>query len=478
MATRKQHVQSGAHMTSPNPRRHALEVISRALSPTGGDFARDLLDARLKSAHMKPPDARLAAELTFGVIRRCATLDAVLAAFSTQPIGRLDSGVRQILRIGIYQLLFLERVPEHAAVDESVRLTRAIGRQRATGFVNAVLRAVARETTFAERPDPARPRHSFELSPGRACIFTRAVLPPPAGLAAWLAAACSMPEWLMGRWLARYGTSRTRQLCATVNQPPPLFIRPNLLKTSAADLIQRLGEEELTAQPSQSGLVLRLPPHTMVARLATFREGLFQVQDEAAASVAPFLGPLPGETVLDLCAAPGGKTCHMAEIMECRGQIVAVDSSAKRLKLLEDNLRRLDLPIIATVQSDGANFAVQNRGKFDRVLLDAPCSNTGVLQRRVEARWRLSDKALAGLVRRQSHLLRAALRCLKPGGALVYSTCSMEPEENEGLVESVLRDVSGFRVEAQRQALPGDGCGDGAFMARIVQTARPRGVET
>ena len=467
MAGRKARVSSGAHRTSPNPRRHALEVISQALSPSAGGFARDLLDERLKVAPLKPEDARLAAGLTFGVIRRLGTLDAVLAAYSTQPLEKIEPVVQQILRLGIYQLVFLERVPAHAVVDESVRLTRATGKKRATGFVNAVLRAIARETSFAAQPNPALPRESFELYPGRACTFARPVLPSPTKLAAWLAGAYSMSEWLVGRWLARHGTSRTRELCAVANELPPLFVRPNHMRTSMARLVRKLAEEGLEAVPSQSGLVLRLPPHTVVGRLESFHEGLWQVQDESSAAVAPFLGPCPGECVLDLCAAPGGKSCHMAELMECRGQVIAVDSSAKRLGLVVENMQRLNLPIIATVESDGANFAVQNRGKFDRVLLDAPCTNTGVLQRRVEARWRLSAEALAGLVRQQRTLLNAALLTLRPGGTLVYSTCSLEPEENGELVRWVLRGASGFHLDEEREFLPERDGGDGLYMARI-----------
>ena len=475
MAAHESRRAAGPHDASPNPRRHALEVISQALSPSGRGFARDLLDDRFTRVRLKPEDARLAAELTLGVIRRLGTLDAVLSAYSQQPLRDLEPAVHQILRLGLYQILFLDRVPAHAAVDESVRLARATGKKRATGYVNGVLRAIAREVAFPREPDPARPRESFELKPGRACAFPRPVLPLPTRYAAWLAASCSVPEWLAARWLARHGTTRARELCRIANETPPLFVRPNARKVSIEQLIDRLAEEGVTAVPSRSGRTLRLPLHTVVRRLQCLREGLFQVQDESSAAVAPFLGPQPGESILDLCAAPGGKSCHMAELMECRGQIVAVDSSARRLQRVVENMRRLDLPVIATVESDGANFAVQHRGEFDRVLLDAPCSNAGVLRRRPEARWRLSDRALGELVHRQRELLSAALRCLKPGGTLVYSTCSLEPEENGELVEAVLRGAVAFRLDEQCEILPASGGGDGAFMARIVRADLPAG---
>jgi 16S rRNA (cytosine967-C5)-methyltransferase len=456
---------------SPNPRRHALEVISQALSPTGKAFARELLDERFSRAPMKLADRRLAAELVYGVLRRLATLDAVLAAYSARPLDELDPAVRQVLRLGVYQMLFLERVPQRAIVDESVRLARATEKSRATGFVNAVLRSIGRDLRFVAAPDPARPQHSFELRPGRSCVLGRKVLPPPAESAAHLAAALSFPVGLMRRWLARYGTSRACELCRLANEPPPLFIRPNALRISPEQLIEKLRAEQVEAKRSATGRTLLLPPRTQPARPRAFREGLFQVQDDSSAAVAPFLGPQPGENVADLCAAPGGKACHMAELMQNRGMIAAVDDSAQRLKRLIENAQRLDLRIIATVESEAANFARQHPGKFDRVLLDAPCSNTGVLRRRVEARWRFSGAALAELTALQRALLDAALHCLRPGGRLVYSTCSVEPEENARLVAAALRSAPGFRLEAQEEFLPTRDGGDGLFMARIIRSS-------
>jgi len=463
-----------AHQLSRNPRRHALEIISQALRSQGGGFARELLDERLSRARLKVEDARLATDLTYGVIRRLATLDAVLEAYASKPVAEMDPAVRQILRLGAYQLLFLERVPDHAVVDESVRLARATGKERATGFVNGVLRAIARDVTFSEQPDATRPRRSFEMRTGRACTFGRQVFPSPTRLAAWLAATESFAEWLLGRWLARYGASRTRRLCAVANRTPPLFARPNRLRTSAEQLVETLREEKISAGHSPSGRTLRLPPHTIPARLRSFRRGLFQIQDDASAAAGPFLAPQPGETVLDLCAAPGGKTCHLAELMEERGRIVAVDSSKRRLRRLLENVQRLDHRIIAVVASDAADFAIWNRAQFDRVLLDVPCSNTGVLRRRVEARWRLSDKALAALVKQQRNLLTAALRAVKPGGVLVYSTCSLEPEENGELVASVLGAAPEFHLDAEKQFLPEADGGDGLYMARIVRGDSPQ----
>jgi len=459
----------GAHDASPNPRRQALEVISRALSPTGRAFAQELLDERLTRAGLKPEDRRLAAELIYGVIRRLGTLDAALAAYSARPIEELDAVVRQVLRLGLYQMLFLEHIPAHAAVDESVRLARATGKARATGFVNAVLRAVARDLQFLPAPDASRPRHSFALTPGRAVLFGKAVLPPPTDAPAWFGAVYSFPKLLVARWLGRYGASRTRELCDLANEPAPIFARPNTLKTTLDGLADALRAEGIESAPSPSGRTLRLASGVQPGRLKAFAQGLFQVQDDSSAAVAEFLGAQPGEMVLDLCAAPGGKTCHIAERMQRQGQIIAVDDSARRLERVAENMKRLDLPIIAIVESEGAAFAHQNRNRFHRVLLDAPCSNTGVLRRRVEARWRFSSAALCELVKQQRALLESALAAVKPGGVLVYSTCSLEPEENGELVRAVLRGRAEFRLDAEEQILPARNGGDGIYMSRIAR---------
>lgn len=460
-------VRTSAHTYSPNPRRHALEVVSEALSPAGRGFAQELLEERIECAQLKPEDRRLAVELSFGVIRRLRTLDCILAAYAQRK--ELDASVRQVLRLGLYQLIFMERIPAHAAVDESVRLARATGKGPASGFVNAILRAAAREAAFSVAPDPAQPRRSFALNDSRAVTFARDVLPEPAAFADWLGAIHSLPTPLLRRWLERFGTERTREICATVNGIPSAFVRPNGTKVTLDQFQARLKEEGIEATPSPSGRTLRLPPHVQVNKLKSFAEGLFQVQDDSSAAIAEFIGVQPGMNVLDLCAAPGGKSCHMAEQMQRRGQIIAVDSSQKRLVRVVENMQRLDLPIIASVEADGAEFARLHAGKFDRVLLDAPCSNTGVLRRRVEARWRFSTDALAELTGIQRRLLDSALEAVKPGGALVYSTCSLEAEENSLLVAAALAGRAGFRLDDEKQLFPSRDGGDGLYMARVVR---------
>jgi len=379
--------------------------------------------------------------------------------------------VLHILRLGAYQILFCERIPQHAAVDESAALAHATGRARAAGFVNAVLREITRDVFFLPQPDGERPRHSFALRPDRACCFGRPILPPVREFAAHLAMAKSYPEWLLRRWLTRYGTERTDELTEIGNTPPPLFVRPNGLRNLPGVLMERLEAEGVSSALSPSGRTVRLPAHTQVRALAAFREGLFQVQDDSSAAVARFLKPRPGDHVLDLCAAPGGKTCHLAEIMRNEGQILAVDLSGKRLARVSENAQRLGIGIVATVEGDGVEVARQHPAAFDRVLIDAPCTNSGVLRRRVEARWRLSPESLAALLATQRRLLDAGLDALKPSGALVYSTCSLAPEENGEMVRATLRSHAGFRLDAEESILPSLEGGDGLYMARILRAA-------
>jgi 16S rRNA (cytosine967-C5)-methyltransferase len=454
----------------PRPRRVALDVVARALSPTGHGFARDLLNKRLAGVKMKPEDRRLAQELAYGVIRRLATLDALLAAYSSQPPAGLEPEVLHVLRQGAYQLLFMERVPAHAAVDESVRLVRSVGKARAAGYVNAVLRNIGRELAFEPKADPARPRRSFEIAPGRACRFGRDVLPDPADEVARAAAVHSFPEALVRRWFSRFGREQAETLMACANRPAPIFLRPNELRTDLAGLAEALRAEGVETVTSPSGRTLRLPAHAAAPRLKAFREGLCAVQDDSSAAVAPFLEARPGDRIADLCAAPGGKSCQLAEQMRNEGILAAVDVSARRLERVMENTHRLGITIIAPVEADALEFCAQHPAKFDRLLLDAPCSNSGVLRRRVEARWRFTEDSLREIARKQGELLRAALAALRPGGALVYSTCSLEPEENALLVAATLSAAPGFRLDAHREILPSDEGGDGTFMARVVRS--------
>jgi len=448
-------------------RRAALEAVGEVLDGQGK--LQEVLQQRAGVRRLSDRDRSLARELAAGCVRHLAVLDAVAQAFCRKEWRRLHPAVKHLLRLGIYQLLFCDGIPARAAVNETVSLAHVLGQRRASGLVNAVLRAVEREVEFVRRA-PGERRNVLPCRPGRWAVFKRPVLPDPGrSRAALMAVQYSYPEWLVRRWLARYGPEKTRALCLAGNEEAPVFLRPHP-PLDVAGLIERLRDEGVEATASPSGRTAKLPPGVDTRRLRVLSDGLCLVQDDSAAAVAPFLAPEPGERVLDLCAAPGGKTCHLAALVGPDGEVVAVDHNARRLKRLLENVQRLGLANVATVEADGRSLPDLG-GPFDRVLVDVPCSNTAVLRRRIEARWRVTERTLIELSRLQYELALAGAQCLKPGGALVYATCTMEPEENQHVLTRLIGAGPDLAMEGERQILPGAGGGDGVYMARLVRRA-------
>ena len=327
-----------------------------------------------------------------------------------------------VLRLGAYQLLYLDRVPESAAVNESVRMMKAqtgrVGRDW-SGFVNAVLRAVLR----APKPDwPATDENPVQ---------------------AW-SVRYSCPSWLVERWCRLWEPARAEQLCRASVEVPPLTLRTNTLRTTRTALLERFAAAQIEAVPTVvSPIGIQLSQARSVSDLPGYEEGWFYVEDEAGQLIPPLLDVQPGERVLDACAAPGGKTTHLAALMENRGQIVAVDRAGPRLELVGDNARRLGVTIVNPIAADLRTLDPRSRAgqsgqfdqSFDRILLDAPCSGLGVLRRHPEGKWYKSEQTIAQHAQLQSELLTAAWRLLRPGGVLVYSTCSIEPDETESVID-------------------------------------------
>lgn len=444
------------HEASP-PR--ARDVALAALCDRGGNVTAHL-NRLLSAEHLRPADAALARELAMGVVRRQRTLDALIAAFARGDSGRTPLWVRQILRLGVYQLLFLQRVPEFAAVNEAVE---QVPRRRSglRGFVNAVLRGVSRAASAPQAgPVPFAP----DVIPIAADAFRRLDRPvfadPAADAAGFLAGAFSLPDELAGRWLGAFGgLAGAARVALHANARPPLLLRVNLARASVAEVLGRLTDAGVAAAAHANGLSIVLRGHAELSGLAVFAEGLVQPQDAAATSVVAAPEVRPQMRVLDMCAAPGTKTTHLAERMHNSGEIVAVDVSAEKLARIEESCRRMGASIVRTVLAENIGPLVEDA--FDLVLVDAPCSNTGVLARRAEARWRFSNANLAALARDQRDLLRLGAQFVRSGGALVYSTCSLEDEENAQVVRSVLSDEPTLRLLKQRQILPA-GAGDPA----------------
>lgn len=414
----------------PQARDLALQALHRI--DTRGAYASLALSEVLDLyAAVDKRERALATELTYGVVRRLKTLDYLIGMFSARPVAAIDPWVRNALRLAVYQIEHLDRVPAPAAVNAAVEQVRRCGRGGLVGFANGVLRGFLRGRDRVRFPDP-------ETDP-----------------VAHLAVVYSHPEWLVRRWLERYGFAATRDLLEFDNTAAPVTVRVNRLRTSPEELARRLAAEGVQARPGrwlQEVLVIEGFPR--LEDLPSFRAGLFQVQDEAAVLVGRVVDPRPGDTVLDVAAAPGGKCTHLAELMDDRGRVIANDPHPGRLALIEENCRRLGIRCVEMTSMDGRALPERFAGRAGRVLLDAPCSGLGVLRRRPDARWRKEEARIVELAALQRQLLAAAARCVAPGGVLVYSTCTTEPEENGQVVDAFLADHPGFVAESLARFLP------------------------
>ncbi len=427
-----------------------------------GLFADRLLAEAFKRGLPKRLDRAFLQEMVYGVVRRRGTLDAVIAAYSDIGLRKLETRLLLALRLGVYQLLYMSRVPQSAAVNETVGV--ASDEKRGRNFCNAVLRAVSSMVRFDETP--AESERSLEVATGRYAVFNRAVFTPlEENPAACIAAKYSHPESLVARWIERFGVDETIEICSSNNRLPLTFVRRNPLRISQDDFLAELRSEFANVRSVEGGMFSISGGRIFASHL--LETGRMTVQDPTAALVAPFLDPQPDENLLDLCAAPGGKAAHIAELTGDSGRLVVVDSSHDRVRLLEETRRRLGLNSVEIVHADGREYGGAHPAEFDRVLVDAPCSNTGVLARRLEARWRFGEAKLVEMTALQNALLNAGACALKPGGVLVYSTCSMEEEENSAVVRAFLDSHDDFTLEDSREYFPHRGIGDGGYMARL-----------
>jgi 16S rRNA (cytosine967-C5)-methyltransferase len=429
-------------------------------------YASRLLDARLSEIHLSPPDRRLASELIHGIVRRRATLDALLRPHLRRPLADVEFGLQVLLHLGAYQLTFLSSVPARAAVYETAELAKRIGQPRWTGFVNGVLRALARTLTDETRPSPAA--DGVPVADGVYRAVESAPFPDPArDLAGYFAAAFSFPEWLVYRWSSRFDRESLLKLGFWFNAPPRLSLRVNGLRATRDQLLERLSTAGIEARPGRHPMSVWIEDSIRVPEIPGFAEGWFAVQDETAIQAAQRLAPQPGERVLDMCAAPGGKTAHLAALMQNRGTILSADVDPARLALIDDTCRRLGVTNVETRLIDREGETLPS-GPFDAILIDVPCSNTGVMARRAEVRWRLRPNDIGELAELQHRLLRSALNQLSPTGRVVYSTCSIEPEENRGVVDAVLRTAPEWRMICEDEHLPGNPA-DGGYQALIAK---------
>ena len=455
-------------MSGQKPREIAARILAKR--KTGGEFVETLLEKALAESRLSPADRGLCQELVYGVVRWQAALDFLIARKTP---GRTQKpALQNLLRLGLYQIFWLDRIPNHAAVHETVEMAKRGGFGPQAGFVNAILRGYLRE---------------FDAT--KTLLAELKKTQPHIG---W-----SHPEWLVARWEKRFGAEKTARLLEWNNTPPKTFARINSLAfvsntarhsspaeagfemsgahgvtRSAAikdvgDLLTLWRDENVEYDFVRrdwldENLVFELKSHPPFATLQSFRLGFFYVQDPSTLLAVRELNPLPGETILDLCAAPGGKTTYIAQLMRNEGKILAHDPAAERVKLIQDNCARLGVVRVEPT----SHFPVLT-SHFDRLLIDAPCSNTGVLRRRVDLRWRIRTEEIERLRATQLDLLRRAAPLLKRGGTLVYSTCSLELEENQDVIEEFLREQIGFKLEARREFIPFADEVDGAFVAKL-----------
>jgi 16S rRNA (cytosine967-C5)-methyltransferase len=410
-------------VSTPAPARVvATRVLERVIRDEA--FADVALEHEVTRRGLAPRDAALAAELVFGTLRWQRYLDWILAPHARRPIDTLDLRALVVLRLAAYQLRFLERVPAFAAVNDAVGLARGGSAARGVdGFVNAVLRSFTRRRV--ERALPADPVDA-------------------------LATRLSFPTWLAARWVARYGAEDAEALMRAMNERPPLVVRTNTLRTTREALRERLARDTgIAAEPTRfapDGLVL--PHEGAPASWPAFADGHLAVQDEASILVSHLLAARPDETVADACAAPGTKTTHLAQLMENRGRLIAFDREAGRLARVREAAARLGVDIVQTVEGAIETTAGPFEAACDAVLVDAPCSNLGVLRRNPDVKWRRTLDDVPASAARQRDILAVAASMVKPHGRLVYATCTLEPEENDGVASAFVAAHPEFRVDA------------------------------
>lgn len=432
----------------------ALRAIDR------GAFADVVLDRVLNKSTLSAQDKGFVTELVYGTVRRRRTLDALINHFGKHPVEKQQADLLQILRLGFYQLRYLDHVPDHAVVDTMVQITKAQRLGKLSGVVNGMLRQYIREAAGMGDPLPLPPEPTQRL----------AVLH-------------SYPNWIVEVWRSMLPEADVAALCEWFNQPPKLDLRINLQRYSLAAAQAIFAEANIEVAPVPSvPSALRLKGHSgAVTQLPGYADGWWAVQDSSAQLVGYLLDPQPGEMVIDACGAPGGKSLHIAELMGDTGTVWSCDRTASRTKKIQQNIDRLGTQCVRPLMCDSRNQP-NFIGKADRVLLDVPCSGLGTLNRHADARWRQNPESVEGLVTLQRELLSHASTWVKPGGVMVYSTCTLHPAENAAQVQWFLSEHEGWKIELPAEdfglqptaegwinVLPHRQNMDGFFMVKLVR---------
>jgi 16S rRNA (cytosine967-C5)-methyltransferase len=409
----------------PDPRQTAINILNSL--ETGRKTLDDIVRTALNRRDLpEKRDRALATTLIYGVLRRRMTLDWVIGQLSSTAFDKIDPAVRTILRVGLYQILLLDRIPDYAAVNSSVNCVKAAGSPHAARYVNGVLRTAIRRRESLAYPDQT------------------------ADPVQWLSVTRSFPEWMVRRWMDRFGPDDAVRYCDRANLIPPITVRVNTLKTKYARVREALaGEAERVEDGRYSPDAISFySPRGSVDEMESFINGWFQVQDESAQLVCRWLNPRPGERILDACAGLGGKTGYIAQLMKNQGRVTAADMDGKKLQALTAEMERLGVSIVETRRINWLNGPAEKKDRqFDGVLADCPCSGMGVLRRNPDIKWSASPGRLSRHRQNQVRLLSALADRVRPGGRLLYVVCSTEPEENEQVVERFLNDRKDFDIE-------------------------------
>lgn len=405
------------------PRKTALYILNK-VDKTRFSLDRILEETLNKNTLLSKRDKALLNVIIYGVLRWRKRLDWVINYFSKIPLDKIDSKVLNILRMGIFQLRFLDRIPEFAVVYTCVELAKFYAGIRVAKFVNAVLRNAIRYKNVPLLPDPAE------------------------NIVLYMSIAKSFPQWLIKRWVSRFSVNETKKLCDAINEVPPITVRVNTLKTDRDSLIQALkpfADKIFACNISPYGVGIK-SLKSQIDKIDAYNDGWFQVQDESAQLVTFFLDPKPGEKILDACSGLGGKTGHIAQVMNNNGRIIAVDYDRKKLLRLEKTMKMLGVCNVETIQHDFKHppFFLKEQ-KFDRILLDAPCSGLGVIRRNPDIKWNVFD--MAKQKKRQIKILNNLASYVKKSGIIIYAVCSIEPEENEEVLKAFLNKHQEFVIE-------------------------------
>lgn len=408
-------------------REEAVKIVHRVLRE--GAYSNIAVKQALDESNLSRLDKALVTEIANGTMRNLTRIDWVKNSFIKRD--KISPWIEDIIRCGIYQLLFLDRIPDSAVCNESAELSRKYGHEGLVRFVNGVLRNISRNKENIEYPDRSRQPVKF------------------------LSVYYSHPEWMVQKWVEDYGEEFAEKLLAANNQAPHFTIRYNRLKTDKQQLMEILREENIDFEEGRyNEEALFIKGTSSIEDKESFNKGLYQVQDESSMLVAHVAAPRPGERVLDVCSAPGGKTTHMAEIMGNEGEIVARDIHPHKLKLIDENCRRLGISIVKTELYDAKKLDAASIGKFDKVLLDAPCSGLGVIRRKPDLRWKKTPDNFYELAKSQKEMLGIAAQYVAEGGVLVYSTCTINKTENIDVVRDFLSKSSDFETESIKEHIP------------------------